>query len=73
MDGKIHPMPRKEVLKILNDNGFQVISSKKHTKLKKRLPSGEVLTTLVSHHSKIQPHLIKCIIRQSKKPEEEFY
>jgi len=41
-------------------------------KFRKHTESG-VLTTMVSHAPTIQPTIIKCIIRQSKKPEEEFY
>jgi predicted RNA binding protein YcfA (HicA-like mRNA interferase family) len=74
MQGKIHPLPRSKIIKILESNGFEIISGTKgkHIKLKKQTTTG-VLTTMVSHRPEIQPTIIKCIIKQSKKPEEEFY
>lgn len=73
MEGKIHPLPRNEIVKILRKNGFELIKGRgPHLKFRKYITSG-TLTTLVSHCPEIQPHVIRTIIRQSKKPEEEFY
>ena len=74
MQGKIHPLPRKQVIRILESNGFQNVKVVKgrHLKFRKHTDT-EVLTTMVSHRPEIQPTVIKCIIKQSRKPEEEFY
>jgi predicted RNA binding protein YcfA (HicA-like mRNA interferase family) len=73
MQGKIHPIPHKEIVKILQKNGFILIKgSGKHLKFRKTTEN-EVLTTFVSHRPVIQPQTIRYIIMQSKKPEEEFY
>ncbi|MBS3055895.1 MAG: type II toxin-antitoxin system HicA family toxin [Candidatus Aenigmarchaeota archaeon] len=74
MQGKIHPLPRKEVIQILQSNGFQQVNKIKgrHLKFRKQTDK-EVLTTMISHRPKIQPTTIRFIIKQSKKQEEEFY
>lgn len=74
MQGKIHPLPRKQVISILESNGFQNVKVVKgrHMKFRKQTDT-ETLTTMVSHRPEIQPTTIRFIIKQSKKPEEEFY
>lgn len=75
MKGKIHPLPRDKVKRILEKNGFILIKSKgPHMKYKKYDENDKCLaTTLVSHCPNLMPFHIRNIIRQSKKPEEEFY
>lgn len=74
MQGKIHPLPRNAIIKILKSNGFEQVKVVKgrHLKFRKNA-ADEVLTTMVSHRPEIQPTTIRDIIKQSKKPEEEFY
>ncbi len=72
--GKIHPLRRNDVIKILESNGFVLVASHRHSKFKKFDEQGKCIATMmVSHHSEIQKPLIKAIIKQSQKPEEEFY
>jgi len=75
MQGKIHPLPRDKVKKILEHNGFVWVKGRgPHMKYKKYDGNGACLaTTLVSHCPNLVPFHIRNIIRQSKKPEEEFY
>ena len=74
MQGKIHPLPRNEIVKILKSNGFEQVTVVKGRHLKfRKTTSTEVLTTMVCHRPEIYPSVIKDIIKQSKKPEEEFY
>ncbi|MBI2578405.1 MAG: type II toxin-antitoxin system HicA family toxin [Candidatus Aenigmarchaeota archaeon] len=74
MQGKLHPLPRKQIIQILQSNGFQQVKVVKgrHLKFRKQTDT-EVLTTMVSHRPEIQPTIIRHIIKQSKKPEDEFY
>ncbi len=74
-EGKIHPLPRDTVIKILQSNGFvHIKGSHRHMKFKKFDENKVcVATTMVSHCPTIVPNIIRCIIRQSKKPEHEFY
>lgn len=71
----ISPLPRDKVKKILMSNGFKLIKSHgKHMKFKKFNQDGKcVATTFVSHRPDLQPYHIRDIIKQSHKPEEEFY
>ena len=74
MQGKIHPLPRKKVINILENNGFCQVKVVKgrHLKFRKE-KNGRILTTMVSHRPEIQPTTIRKIIKQSEKPEDEFY
>lgn len=75
MRGKIHPLPRDKVIRILENNGFvRIKSGGPHLKFKKYDDTKKcIATTLVSHCPEIQPAIIKMIIKQSQKQEEEFY
>lgn len=73
MEGKIRELPRDKVIRILKRNGFVLKKGKgPHMKFKK-YEKDKTLTTFVSHCPKIIPFSIRNIIRQSKKPEEDFY
>lgn len=73
--GKIHTLPRDKVRRTLKRNGFVSIKGRgPHMKFKKYDENGKcIATTLVSHCPQIIPRSIRCIIRQSGKPEEDFY
>ncbi len=76
MQGKIRPLRRDKIKRILESNGFILVKQTHGRHLKYRKYDKETkktLTALVSHCSEIQPFVIRCIIRQSKKPEYEFY
>lgn len=73
MQGKLKPLPRKEIIQILLKNGFEQVKSKgPHMKFKKNV-NGITYTTMVSHCTPIQIPIIRCIIKQTGIPEEEFY
>jgi len=60
----------------LEHNGFVRIKKTRgpHLKYKKYAEGGKcVSTTYVSHAPEIQPTVIKSIVKQSKKPESDFY
>lgn len=70
---KAKPLKRKFVVSILEQNGFREIRSGKHTTFKKRVENGEMLTTWVPHHEEVSAFVIRYIIRQTRKPKEEFW
>ena len=70
---KAKPLKRKFVVSILEQNGFREARSGKHITFKKQLTNGEVLTTWVPHHEEISVFVIHYIIRQARKPKEEFW
>lgn len=70
--GKLQPLLRREVIKILIENGFNEIRFSKHTTFKKHLENGEVLTTWVPHHKTVTIFVLQYIIKQTRKPREEF-
>jgi predicted RNA binding protein YcfA (HicA-like mRNA interferase family) len=69
----VKPLKRKFVISVLERNGFKEVRSRKHTTFKKYLDSGEVLTTWIPHHAEISVFVINYIIKQTKKPKEEFW
>jgi len=73
--GKIHPLPRNEVIRILEHNGFVRQKTRgPHYKFKKFDTNNKcVATAFLSHAPESQPSHIRNIIRQSKKPESDFY
>ena len=74
--GKLNVLPRDRIIRILLSNGFQEVKASHgpHRKFKKFDEGGKCLhTTFVSHCPRIVPNIIRCIIRQSGKPEDEFY
>lgn len=55
-----------KICKALCNDGFQIVSQKgSHTKLKKRLESGEPLTVVVPQHKEVKIGLLKSIINQA--------
>ncbi|MBU0953281.1 MAG: type II toxin-antitoxin system HicA family toxin [Nanoarchaeota archaeon] len=75
IQGKIRPLPRDRVIRILKKNGYVQVKHVKgrHLKMKKYDGGKCMATTMVSHCPTIVPHAIRCIIRQTGKPEHEFY
>ncbi len=69
---KLRPLPQRRVIEILVNNGFKETRSAKHTTFKKTTSTGSVLTTWVPHHKEITRFVIGYIIKQTKKPREEF-
>jgi len=69
--GKVKPLSRNKVERILLSNGFKKIRNGKHITFKKYL-NGKVLTTWVPHHNQITIFVIQYIIKQTEKPREEF-
>ncbi|MFZ8848357.1 MAG: type II toxin-antitoxin system HicA family toxin [Minisyncoccia bacterium] len=57
---------------MLLKNGFKEVRRGKHITFKKYLPNGEVLTTWVPYHSEISVFVLQYIIKQTRKPKEEF-
>lgn len=68
---KLRPLPQNKVIKILKDNGFQEVRSRKHITFKKTV-SDKVLTTWIPHHKEVSVFVIQFIIRQTGKLREEF-
>lgn len=71
--GKLKPLPQHKVIRILKNNGFKKVRSRKHITFKKKISSDKILTTWVSHEKEITVFTIKYIIRQTEKLREEFY
>ena len=69
---KIHALQQHKVIRILEDNGFKKTRSGKHITFKRKNKKGEVLTTWVPHHKEVSALVINYIIKQTKKPREEF-
>lgn len=70
--GKLKPLPTKEVIRILEKNGFQEVRSGKHITFKKTLPSNKVLTTWVPKGKEVTIFVLQYIIKQTEIPREEF-
>ncbi len=70
--GKLKPLPQREVVQILQRNGFQEVRSRKHTTFKKTTSDGRVLTTWVPHHNEVTIFVLQYIIKQTEKPRSEF-
>ena len=69
---KLRMLPQRKIIEILKNNGFNKVRSGKHITFKKRNKNGQILTTWVPHHKEITVFVIEYIIRQTKKPREEF-
>jgi predicted RNA binding protein YcfA (HicA-like mRNA interferase family) len=69
---KLRPLKQRKVINILLKNGFKEVRRGKHITFKKYLPDGEVLTTWVPYHSEISVFVIQYIIKQTRKPKEDF-
>jgi predicted RNA binding protein YcfA (HicA-like mRNA interferase family) len=69
---KLRPLKRRKVINILLKNGFKELRRGKHITFKKYLPNGEVLTTWVPYHSEISVFVLQYVIKQTRKPKEEF-
>lgn len=69
---RLRPLPQRDVVKILKDNGFEEVRSGKHITFKKVGSEGKVWTTWVPHHDEVSVFVIKYIIRQTGKQREEF-
>lgn len=70
---KVKPLKRKFIISILEQNGFRETRSGKHITFKKHLENGEALTTWVPHHEEISAFVVHYIIKQTRKPKEEFW
>jgi predicted RNA binding protein YcfA (HicA-like mRNA interferase family) len=69
---KLRPLKQRKFINILLKNGFKEVIRGKHITFKKYLPNGEVLTTWVPYHSEISVFVLQYIIKQIRKPKEEF-
>lgn len=73
MPPKLQPLLQREVIAVLENNGFKQVRSGKHITFKKTDASGKVLTTWVPHHKEVTVFVIGYIIKQTKKARDEFY
>ena len=73
MAGRLRELDQSKVIQILESNGFKKVRSGKHITFKKADADGTILTTWVPHHDKVTAFVIRYIIKQTKKPKEEFY
>jgi predicted RNA binding protein YcfA (HicA-like mRNA interferase family) len=69
---KLRPLKQRKVINILLKNGFKEVRRGKHITFKKYLPNGEVLTTWVPYHSEVSVFVLQYIIKQTRKPKDEF-
>ncbi len=73
---KLSPKSGREVLKILEDNGFRRITQNptgSHIRMGKNFPDGTYrATTVQMNRREIEVWVIHKIIRQTGKPAEEF-
>ncbi|MDE1856972.1 MAG: type II toxin-antitoxin system HicA family toxin [Candidatus Micrarchaeota archaeon] len=65
-------MLQREVIRILEANGFSLARSASHMTFKKTTKDGRVLTTWVPHHREVSVFVISYIIKQTEKPRKEF-
>lgn len=70
--GKLKPLSKNKVIRILESNGFEKVRSAKHITFKKTIKDSKVLTTWVPHHREVTIFVIQYIIKQTEKPREEF-
>lgn len=68
----LRPLPQQKIIKILLKNGFAQVRTGKHITFKKVITDGKVLTTWVPYHREVSVFVINYIIKQTKKPKEEF-
>jgi len=69
---KLRPLSQRKVIEILKSNGFNEVRSGKHITFKKKDKNNQILTTWVPHHKEVSVFVIGYIIRQTRKPREEF-
>lgn len=69
---KLRMLPQRKIIDILKNNGFNQVRSGKHITFKKTEATGNILTTWVPHHKEISIFVIGYIIKQTRKPREEF-
>ncbi len=65
--------PQRKVIRTIEKNRFKKVRTRKHTTFKKTDPSGNVLTTWVPLHKEVTVLVLRYIIKQTRKPTEEFY
>ena len=70
--GRLKPLPTKEVIRILERNGFQQVRVSKHITFKKTLPTGKVLTTWVPKGHEVTVFVLQYIMKQTEIPRQEF-
>lgn len=73
--GKIHPLPRNKVIRILEHNGFVRQKTRgPHYKFKKYDDNNRCIAWVyLSHAHESQPSHIRNVLRNSGKPESDFY
>jgi len=71
--GKLRPLLQRNIIKILEKNGFKEVRAGKHITFKKTISHGKILTTWVPHHKEVTIFVLKYIIKQTGKSREEFY
>ena len=70
---RLRPLPQREVVKVLETNGFKQVRAGKHLTFKRVDPDGRVWTTWVPHHREVTVFVLMYIIKQTGKRREEFY
>jgi len=69
---KLPSISAKDLLKVLEKEGFQILRQKgSHVILQKRTPQ-EVITTVVPYHSEIAKGTLKSILRKTKISSEQL-
>ena len=58
---RLRPLPQRDIIKILKDNGFEEARSGKHVTFKKVDSGGKVWTTWVPHHDEVSIFVVKYI------------
>lgn len=71
--GKLRELKQREVIRVLEKNGFKKVRSRKHITFKKIISPEKILTTWVPHHKTVTLFVIQHIIKQTEKSREEFY
>jgi len=62
----------KELIKLLNKEGFEVVGRKgSHVRMKKKRP-GKVLVTVVPVHKRLDPGTLLGILKQCEIPKEKI-
>ncbi len=70
--GKLRKLAQYKVIKVLENNGFKKVRSRKHITFKKKDSSGKIFTTWVPHYKEVTVFVLKYIIKQTGKNREEF-
>ncbi len=69
---RLRPMLQKEVIRILETNGFRLARTASHMTFKRTKADGTVLTTWVPLRREVSVFVIQHIIRQTEKDRSEF-